>query len=30
VIVSNAGCSNCTAATSSQGFSLGANSYGGS
>jgi hypothetical protein len=30
VSVSNAGCSNCTAATSSQGESSGANSYGGS
>ena len=30
VSVSNAGCSNCLAATSSQGLSLGANSYGGS
>jgi hypothetical protein len=30
VSVSNAGCSNCTAATSSQGVSLGTNSYGGS
>jgi hypothetical protein len=30
VSVSNAGCSNCLAATSSQGLSFGANSYGGS
>jgi hypothetical protein len=30
VSVSNAGCSNCTAATSSQGGSYGASSYGGS
>jgi hypothetical protein len=30
VSVSNAGCYNCLAATSSQGLSFGANSYGGS